>query len=231
MARILLVEDDATVRELVTLALEAEHHDVRGVATGRAALAAWADDAPDLVLLDVMLPEVDGVEVCRRIRARDEDTPIVMLTARTDPIDVVLGLETGADDYVTKPFETRVLLARVKAALRRAPDVAPGTAATHDRVRAGAVEVDMDARTATVDGRPVQLTRTEWLLLAELAQHAGQVLSREQLLERVWGYDYAGDTRLVDVGISRLRAKVEADPTDPRVVRTRRGFGYVLAAT
>lgn len=232
MARILLVEDDATVRELVTLALEEARHTVETAPTGTLALQAWAHRRPDLILLDVMLPELDGVEVCRRIRAVDEHTPIVMLTARTDPIDVVLGLETGADDYVTKPFETRVLLARVKAALRRLVDRPAGSVSDSNSrvIEVGAVAVDLAARSASVHGRPVDLTRTEWLLLAELAQHAGQVLSRDQLLERVWGYDYLGDSRLVDVGIGRLRAKIEQDPSDPQFVRTRRGFGYVLAA-
>lgn len=234
MARILLVEDDATVRELVTLALEDARHTVETAPTGALGLRSWSRQRPDLVLLDVMLPELDGIEVCRRIRAVDDQTPIVMLTARTDPIDVVLGLETGADDYVTKPFETRVLLARVKAALRRVPDDPPenGTTAASAAGRVitvGPVTVDVAARSASVHGQHVELTRTEWLLLAELAQHAGQVLTRDQLLERVWGYDYLGDSRLVDVGIGRLRAKIESDPSDPQLVRTRRGFGYILA--
>ena len=222
VAVILLVEDDASTREAVTMALEGHGHRVVAAADGDQALERWRRDRPDLVLLDVMLPGRDGIDVCREIRHHD-GVPIVMLTARSDPVDVVVGLESGADDYVTKPFETRVLLARIKAVLRRS-DAHP-----EDHVlRYGDVAIDPTGMVATRAGRDVGLTATEFRLLLELARRPGQVFTRDILLARVWDYDYLGDSRLVDVCVQRLRAKVEADPGAPVLIQTVRGAGYKL---
>ncbi|MFN2606593.1 MAG: response regulator [Acidimicrobiales bacterium] len=222
MASILLVEDDASVREAVSMALEGDGHRVATAVSGDEALSRWRAVHPDLILLDVMLPGADGLEVCRTVR-RDDLVPIIMLTARSDAIDVVLGLECGADDYVTKPFETRVLLARVKAVLRR-------HARQHeDRVmRFGEVVVDPLGMAVTKGGQEVRLTRTELRLLLELARRPGHVLTRDLLLQLVWDYSYLGDSRLVDVCVQRLRAKVEEDPAHPALVQTVRGVGYKL---
>ena len=222
-ARILLVEDDASIREITALGLRAAGFEVDTAADGAEGLDRWRRERPDLVLLDVMLPRLDGLEVLRAIR-REATTPVVMLTARADTIDVVVGLESGADDYVRKPFELPELVARVRAALRRrgadAGDAADGL------VRLGPLRIDPAGRTVTRDGVAIELTRTEFDLLVELARHAGQVVARDQLLDRVWGYDYLGDSRLVDVAIGRLRAKVEADPAEPQLILTVRGVGY-----
>ncbi|HWC12303.1 MAG TPA: response regulator transcription factor [Acidimicrobiales bacterium] len=222
MASILLVEDDASVREAVTMALEGDGHRVETAVSGDEALQRWRRSRPDLILLDVMLPGADGLEVCRAVR-REDQVPIIMLTARSDPIDVVLGLESGADDYVTKPFETRVLLARIKAVLRR------HSADPHDRVsRFGSLVVDPLGMVVTRAEEEVRLTPTELRLLLELSRRPGQVFSRDVLLERVWDYDYLGDSRLVDVCVQRLRAKVEDDPARPTLIQTVRGVGYKL---
>jgi two-component system, OmpR family, response regulator MtrA len=228
-ARILLVEDDASIREITALGLRRAGFEVDTAADGAAGLDRWRRERPDLVLLDVMLPRLDGLEVLRAIR-RESTTPVVMLTARADTIDVVVGLESGADDYVRKPFELPELVARVRAALRRSgADAGEGAGASdvaQALVRLGPLRIDPDGRTVTRDGTAIELTRTEFDLLVELARHAGQVVAREQLLDRVWGYDYLGDSRLVDVAIGRLRAKVEADPAEPQLIVTVRGVGY-----
>ena len=222
-ARILLVEDDPSIREITALGLRGAGFEVDTAADGAEGLDRWRRERPDLVLLDVMLPRLDGLEVLRAIR-RQSTTPVVMLTARADTIDVVVGLESGADDYVRKPFELPELVARVRAALRRrgsdAGDGADGV------VRLGPLRIDPAGRTVVRDGAAIDLTRTEFDLLVELARHAGQVVARDQLLDRVWGYDYLGDSRLVDVAIGRLRAKVEADPAEPQLILTVRGVGY-----
>jgi two-component system response regulator MtrA len=225
-ARILLVEDDSSIREVTALGLGAAGFGVTTAADGAEALERWRADQPDLVLLDVMLPKLDGLEVLRAIR-REATTPVVMLTARADTIDVVVGLESGADDYVRKPFEMPELVARVRAALRRHQAVAAADGSA--TVSLGPLRIDTAGRTVTRDGVEISLTRTEFDLLAELAQHPGQVFTREALLDRVWGYDYLGDSRLVDVAIGRLRAKVESDPANPALVVTVRGAGYKAA--
>jgi two-component system, OmpR family, response regulator MtrA len=225
-ARILFVEDDPSIREVTAIGLRAAGFDVDTAADGAAGLERWRQAQPDLVLLDVMLPRLDGLEVCRAIR-RESTVPIVMLTARGDTIDVVVGLEAGADDYVKKPFEMPELVARIRAALRRRRSSAePGTATT---LELGPLAIDTAGRTVRRDDEDIALTRTEFDLLVELAQRPGQVLTRDQLLDRVWGYDYLGDSRLVDVAIGRVRAKVERDPANPELLLTVRGSGYKAA--
>jgi two-component system response regulator MtrA len=225
-ARILLIEDDPSIREVTAIGLRAAGFEVDTAPDGVAGLEKWRRSQPDLVLLDVMLPRMDGLEVCREIR-RESTTPVVMLTARGDTIDVVVGLEAGADDYVKKPFEMPELVARVRAALRRRTRATEAAAAAP--LMLGPVAIDLGGRTASREGREIPLTRTEFDLLVELAQRPGQVLTRDQLLDRVWGYDYLGDSRLVDVAIGRLRSKVEADPVNPQLVLTVRGSGYKAA--
>lgn len=220
MSHLLLVEDDAGVAEAMGLALTTLGHTVRIAPDGLGGLAALGAEPFDVVLLDVMLPGIDGFETARRVRL-DSPVPIIMLTARSDAIDIVAGLECGADDYVTKPAEPRVLDARIKAVLRRCiPD------ADSAEIRLGRLCIDQAAMQVTRDGMPIALTPTELRLLVELAEHRGQVLSRHQLLQRVWGYGYAGDSRLVDAVIQRLRAKIEDAPASPGYVHTVRGIGY-----
>jgi DNA-binding response OmpR family regulator len=217
MYALLLVEDDDRLREATAAALTRDGFVVRGAGDGLAGLAAFRARRPDVVLLDVMLPGMDGVSVCRAIRA-ESLIPVVMLSARTDPIDVVLGLEVGADDYVTKPFNTPVLGARLRAVLRRAerlPTLTP--------IRVGDLEIDEAAMLVQRHGTRVPLTTTEFRLLADLARNAGIVRGRPALLADVWGYEWAGDTRLVDVHVQRLRAKLGAD-----LIETVRGVGYRL---
>jgi DNA-binding response OmpR family regulator len=214
---ILLVEDDATIREMTQLSLERDGFVVDTAADGPAGLEAFRSGSPDLVLLDVMLPGLDGVSVCRAIR-ESSVVPVVMLTARTDAVDVVLGLEAGADDYVTKPFEPSVLAARLRAVLRRVTRAAP-----QQPLRFGDLEIDPLGMVVTRDGEELSLTPTEYRLLLMLAENAGVVLGRERLLEEVWGYVWAGDTRLVDMHVRRLRGKV-----GPEVIETVRGAGYKM---
>ena len=221
--RILTVEDDERIRTSVRLALEDEGWTVDEAATGEEAASLFAANAADVVLIDIMLPGIDGFELCRQIRSTSS-VPIVMVTARSDTHDVVAGLEAGADDYLTKPFAPKELSARIRALLRRIRPVAPG----HSRLVFGELEIIPDEGKVTRSGEEVHLTKTEFRLLCELAQNPGRVFSRESLLDKVWGYDYFGDGRLVDVHVRRLRTKVEADPANPRHVVTVRGLGYRL---
>ncbi len=223
--RILSVEDDERIRTAVRMGLEDEGWIVDEAASGEEAMKVFAERPADVVLIDLMLPGMDGFDVCRSIR-RESDVPILIVTARADTHDVVAGLEAGADDYVTKPFQPKELSARIRALLRRARPAAAGTA----QLSFGDLEIIPNEGVVRRAGVEIHLTKTEFRLLCELASVPAQVFSREQLLERVWGYDYFGDGRLVDVHIRRLRTKVEADPAAPRHVVTVRGLGYKLQA-
>ena len=221
--RILAVEDDERIRTAVRLALEDEGWEVAEAATGEDALQHFQNQPSDVVLIDIMLPGIDGFEVCRSIR-RSSDVPIVMVTARADTHDVVAGLEAGADDYLTKPFAPKELSARIRALLRRART----SEVSSPHLRFGDLEIVPDEGVVRRNGRDVHLTKTEFRVLVELAQSPGRVFSREVLLERIWGYGYFGDGRLVDVHVRRLRTKVEHDAANPRHVVTVRGLGYKL---
>ena len=218
---ILLVEDDPRIRQVLELALRDHGYEVRTAATGEQALDEVALRRPDVLLLDLMLPGIDGLEVCRRLRL-EGDLPIIAVTARGDSADVVAGLEAGADDYVTKPVVASVLAARIRAVLRRVPEQPSQT-------RIGDLEVLTDRAVVLRRGEELQLTKTEYKLLCELAASPGAIKTREDLLHNVWGYDYFGDTRLLDVHVRRLRVKVERDPARPQLILTVRGIGYRLA--
>lgn len=221
MARLLLVEDDVGVAELLALALRSLGHDTRLAHDGAAGLLAAASGEFDAMILDVMMPGLDGFETCRRLRATSQ-LPVIMLTARSDAIDVVTGLELGADDYVIKPVEPRVLDARLKAVLRRAQAEATASGV----LVVGDLRIDPDAFAAWRSDVPLALSATETKLLIELARNVGRVLTRRHLLTNVWEYGYAGDSRLVDAAIQRLRVKIEPDPADPTYIHTVRGTGY-----
>lgn len=222
--RILTVEDDERIRQAVKLALQEEGWDVDEAHNGERALELYEEHEADVVLIDIMLPGIDGFEVCRSIR-RNSDVPIIMVTARADTHDVVAGLEAGADDYLTKPFAPKELSARIRAMLRRIRISETGSL---ERVKIGELEISPDEGLVLKNGEELHLTKTEFKLLIELCSQPGKVFSREVLLERVWGYDYFGDGRLVDVHVRRLRTKVESDPASPRYVVTARGLGYKL---
>lgn len=226
MPSLLLVEDEAAIAEGLSITLEAEGFEVAWVDNGNDALRDWQRLRPDLVLLDLMLPGIDGTQVCRSIRAQS-DVPIIMVTAKSEEIDRVVGLELGADDYLTKPFSTRELVARIRAVLRRAPiiDVMDVDAP----VEAVGVRVDRVRHEVKVDGRACRLPPKEFELLAELVEHAGRVLSRDHLIAAVWGMDYVGDTKTLDVHIRRLRTRIEEHPGDPVKIQTVRGVGYRFA--
>lgn len=226
MARtVLVVEDEPTLRETLAEALESEGYRVVVAADGRDALTRFRSERPDLVLLDLMLPELSGIEVCRIIR-QESGVPIVMLTAKDSELDKVVGLELGADDYVTKPFSLRELSARLRALFRRSETLA--AEAPPAVVDLGRVQVDLAGHRLMKDGEALPLKPKAFELLAFLLRHPGQVFTRDQLLEHVWGYDYAGETRTVDVHVHWLRSRIEEDPGSPAFIHTVRGVGYVF---
>ncbi len=220
--KILLVEDEQTLAKALKFSLEKEGFQVVVAYDGEEALQFFAEDEADLVILDLMLPKIDGFEVCRMIR-RQHDLPIIMLTARDEDIDKILGLELGADDYITKPFNTRELLARIKAILRRA---VPQTDIGKKSIRIGEMKIDLIKHRVTLGNKDIALTSREYALLSFLASNPGKVFSREQLLEQVWGYGYGGDARTVDVHIRHLREKIEDNPAEPTYILTVWGTGY-----
>ena len=228
-ARILVVDDEPPIVDVLVYNLERANYEVLVARDGAAALALARQEQPDLIILDLMLPELDGLEVCRALR-RECDVPIIMLTARDAEVDRVVGLELGADDYVVKPFSVRELIARVRSVLRRAVPRASGAmpSAAKAAIRVGDLLIDPARYEASLDGQPLSLTTQEFHLLQTLAQHAGQVLSREQLLGKVWGYDYYGDLRVVDAAVKRLRGKLGGAAPERELIATVRGVGYRL---
>ena len=223
-ARILLVDDEQPVQKLLSYPLEKEGYEVVPALDGQQALEAFERQAFDLVVLDIMLPKVDGLEVCRRLRSTSS-VPIIMLTAKAEEIDKVLGLELGADDYITKPFSMREFRSRVRAALRRA-GMTSGTETSEEPLARGELLIDFDKRATELRGEPIRLTYVEFEIVAVLARHPGRVYTREMLLERVWGDSAFRDPRTVDVHIRHLREKIERDPKNPEMLLTVRGVGY-----
>mgnify|MGYP003330209792 FL=1 len=223
MTRVLIVEDEASFSEALEFLLGKEGFSVMTAATGTEALRKFEQGGIDLILLDLMIPEVSGTEVCRQIRAKSK-VPIIMLTAKDSEVDKVVGLEIGADDYVTKPYSSRELIARIRAVLRRNSDdgisVDPGTLSVHG------IRMDIDRHQVSMNGIPLSLPLKEFELLEFLMRNAGRVLTRMQLIDRVWGSDYVGDTKTLDVHVKRLRAKIESDPANPKIIQTVRGLGY-----
>lgn len=217
--RVLIVDDDTALAEMLGIVLRNEGYDHHAVVRGDEAMAAFREFKPDLVLLDLMLPGRDGIDVCKEIRL-ESGVPVIMLTAKTDTVDVVVGLESGADDYIVKPFKPKELVARVRARLRRAEDPKP------EMLDIGPVHIDVAGHVVQRDGRNLSLTPLEFDLLVCLARRPWQVFTREELLESVWGYRHAADTRLVNVHVQRLRSKIERDPEQPEIVVTVRGVGY-----
>jgi two-component system response regulator MtrA len=218
-ARVLVVDDDPALAEMLGIVLRGEGFEPSFCSDGLRAMGVFRETRPDLVLLDLMLPGLGGIDVCRQIRA-ESGVPIVMLTAKSDTVDVVLGLESGADDYVVKPFKPKELVARVRTRLRRDTTPAP------ERLEIGDLSIDVAGHVVSRDGRPINLTPLEFDLLVALARKPWQVFTREVLLEQVWGYRHAADTRLVNVHVQRLRSKIEQDPERPEIVVTVRGVGY-----
>ncbi len=229
--KILIVEDEAVLRETLEYNLTRQGYAVITASTGTRALELAREHHPHLILLDIMLPELDGLEVCRILR-QEMNTPIIMLTARDDEIDKVVGLEVGADDYLTKPFSLRELQARIKAQLRRVrlirEEIPVATQSPHQQLQFGTLRLDIDRREVYLHDTPLHLKPKEYELLLHLAENRGRVLSREQLLENVWGWDFSGGSRTVDVHVRWLREKIEDDPTHPTRIVTARGMGYIF---
>lgn len=226
--KILIVDDEKPITDIIKYNLEKEGYETAIAFDGEAALEQVQEETPDLIILDLMLPKIDGLEVARQVR-KTKDTPIIMLTAKDSELDKVLGLEMGADDYVTKPFSNRELVARVKANLRRQKvNVENNNTETNSNIEVGDLKILPEAYTVTKNNKEIELTHREFELLYYLAQHLGQVMTRENLLQTVWGYDYFGDVRTVDVTVRRLREKIETDPSKPEYLITRRGVGYYL---
>ncbi|GGE83065.1 response regulator YycF [Priestia taiwanensis] len=225
--KILVVDDEKPIADILKFNLEKEGYDITCVYDGQEAIDKVKEVQPDLILLDIMLPQKDGLEVCREVR-KSFEIPIIMLTAKDSELDKVLGLEMGADDYVTKPFSTRELLARVKANLRRHQPVEVVDKEVVTEIQIGAITINPNAYLVTKNGQTIELTHREFELLHYLAKNIGQVMTREHLLQTVWGYDYFGDVRTVDVTVRRLREKIEDNPSHPLLIVTRRGVGYYL---
>ncbi len=225
--RILIVDDEKNIVDILRFNLEREDYEVLSAYDGREGLRLAREGAPDLILLDVMLPYMDGFEVCRALRAEDNGVPIIMITAREGETDKVLGLELGADDYITKPFSIRELLARVKANMRRAVSAEPAPSPENENtIRRGALLIDTARHAVFKNGRELELTQREYELIKFLAAEPGKVISRQELMTEVWQYDYYGDLRAVDVAVRRLREKLEDNPAEPTCVLTKRGVGY-----
>ncbi|RRG18106.1 DNA-binding response regulator [Weissella viridescens] len=228
MTKILVVDDEKPISDIIKFNLTKDGYDVVTAMDGQEALDKFDEEDPDLVLLDQMLPEVEGTEVLRQIRTKSQ-TPVIMVTAKDSEIDKVLGLEMGADDYVTKPFSNRELLARVKANLRRqTPANTTVDEGDSSDIKIGPLVIHPDAYMVSKDGEDIELTHREFELLYHLAKHIGQVMTRDDLLQTVWGYDYFGDVRTVDVTVRRIREKIEETPSHPQILMTRRGVGYYL---
>jgi DNA-binding response OmpR family regulator len=227
MFTLLFIEDDEAIRTALRLVLEDEGYEVAEAGDGETGITMFGQLDPDLVLLDLRLPDISGFEVCRAIR-RTSITPVIMVTAQTDTSDLVNGFDAGADDYVTKPVVPKELAARIRAALRRTQLVETSPSSGKSLSKIGDVEIDRNLGIVKKSGIEISLTKTEFRLLVEFADHPGMVMSRDQLLERVWGYEYLGDSRLVDAHVRRLRVKVESQPDDPTMIVTVRGMGYRL---
>ena len=223
MSSVLVVEDEQSLREPLVYILQREGFDVLEAADGPSALIEWQNGSPDLILLDLMLPGMSGVDVCREIRTRS-NVPIIMVTAKDSEVDKVVGLEIGADDYVVKPYSTRELLARIKAVLRRG--AIPDSNETRSVLEAGPVRLDTERHAVTVNGQPVTLPLKEFELLEYLMDNTNRVLTRGQIIDRVWGSNYYGDTKTLDVHVKRIRSKIEPDPANPKFIITVRGLGY-----
>jgi two-component system response regulator RegX3 len=227
MSSVLVVEDEQSLREPLVYILQREGFDVLEAVDGPSALIQWQNNSPDLILLDLMLPGMSGVDVCREIRTRS-NVPIIMVTAKDSEVDKVVGLEIGADDYVVKPYSTRELLARIKAVLRRG--AAPDSNESRSVLEAGPVRLDAERHAVTVNGQPVTLPLKEFELLEYLMDNTNRVLTRGQIIDRVWGSNYYGDTKTLDVHVKRIRSKIEPDPANPKFIMTIRGLGYKFEA-